>query len=132
MPPTGLVYWKVLAAFDVPEAEILADQEWRQSFPAVYERLDELMDRPPPEMGKVWIPYSMVVEVAKRTPRFFATNGRHLISTMHKEVIPPDYEQISALEALERYGPEHVFRAGDRGSSRIGKREQKMGRPRAR
>jgi hypothetical protein len=75
MSSTGLLYWKVLAAFDVSETKILANQEWRQDFPDVYERLDSLMDKPPPERGKVWIPYSMVVEVAKQTPRFFATDG---------------------------------------------------------
>ncbi len=119
MSQEGLPYWKAMAAFALTEEEVWTNQKWRLRFPDVYERLDALMDSPPPEMGRVRIPYSMLAEMAKQTRLFFATNGEWLMSTIDRVEIPPGYEELYALEALERYGPEHIFEAADKASSRI-------------
>jgi hypothetical protein len=116
----GLPYWKAMAAFALTEEEVWTHREWRLKFPDVYEQLDALMDNPPPEMGKVWIPYALLVEMAKQTPLFFATNGEWLMSTIDRVGIPSGYEEISALEAMERYSPEHVFEAADKASCYVG------------
>lgn len=119
MSGEGLSYWKARAAFNFTKDQILSNQEWRAKFPKVYERLDALHDGFPPERGKIWVPYAMLVEMAKQTRLFFATNGEWLMSIIDRVGIPPDYEEISALEAMERYGPEHVFEAADKASSRV-------------
>jgi hypothetical protein len=116
----NLPYWKALAAFALSNEQVLANQEWRSQFPDVYEHLDSLMGMPPPVWGKVLIPGPMLVEMAKYTRLLFATDGKWLISTIDRVGIPPGYEEISALEALERYGLESVFEAADKASSRIG------------
>ena len=98
------------------EEEVWANQKWRLRFPDVYERLDALMDSPPPEMGQSADSVLMLVEMAKQTRLFFATNGEWLMSTIDRVGIPPDYEEISVLQALERYSPERVFEAADKAS----------------
>jgi hypothetical protein len=99
--------------------EVQANQKWRPRFPDVYERLDALIDSTPPEWGKVWIPRPMLVEMTGQTQLVFATNGKWLMSTIDKGGIPVGYEKVSALEALEKYGPERVFEAADKASSRV-------------
>ncbi len=121
----GLSYWKALAAFNLSEQDVWTNSKWRVLFPDVYECLDLLMNSSPPEWGKVWVPYSMLVEMAKQTPLFFATNGVWLMSTIAREGIRVGYEEISALEALEWYGPEHVFEAADKASSFVGDSNKK-------
>lgn len=120
MSQEGLPYWKALAAFDFTNDQVLQNQEWRPRFPDTYERLDALANGPPPEWGQVWIPYLMLVEMAKQTHLHFATNDEWLMSTIDRKGIPVGYREISAEEALKRYGPEHMFEAADKSSSRVG------------
>ncbi len=94
MPKTGLPYWKAHAACNLPEKDIWTNQEWRAMFPKVYERLDALMDSPPPEMGQVWIPYPMLVAMSKQARLFFATNGERLMATICKAEIPSSSESM--------------------------------------
>ena len=81
MPQGGLPYWKALAAFDFANEQVLENQEWRSRFPDTYERLDALVNSPPPEWGKVWIPHPMLVEMAKQTHLYFATNDEWLMGS---------------------------------------------------
>jgi hypothetical protein len=119
MPKGDLPYWKALAAFDFTNEQVLQNQKWRLRFPDTYERLDALMNSPPPEWGKLWIPHSMLVEMARQTRLHFATNEEWLISTIDRKGVPAGYKEISALEALKQYGPEQVFEAADKASSRV-------------
>lgn len=122
MSPRGLPFWKALAAFELQPEEVLTNQEWRLKFPRVYEQLDTLMDSPPPAWGKVWIPYAMLVEMAKVTRVLFFVSREWLIGTNRREAVPTGFKEITPLEALQRYGPEHVFEASDKSGSYLGNR----------
>lgn len=123
----GLAFWKALAAFELQPEEVLMNREWRSKFPKVYEQLDALMDSPPPAWGKVWIPYAMLVEMAKVTRVLFFVSREWLIGTNCREAVPAEFEEITPLEALECYGPEHVFEATDKSGSYLGDRRTLYG-----
>ncbi len=120
MSTRGLPLWKALAAFELQPGEVLTNRRWRLKFPKVYEQLDALIDGSPSAWGKVWIPYAMLLEMAKVTRVLFFANAEWLIGTNCREAVPTGFKEITPSEALERYGPEHVFEASDKSGSYLG------------
>ena len=58
--------------------------------------------------------------MAKATHVLFFVGEQWLIGTSCRKVVPTEFEEITPVEALQRYGPEHVFEASDKSGSYLG------------